>query len=1002
MKTFPFSYALGMLACGILCILLLPARRADSKAYDPPDYLPAQPSTNTALFKTNGMAEFFNNAEPNNCASNHLCIRMTRDSMVDTVASVWYRSKVNLKVGFDFSICFNAGSKDVLGGKGIICILHNDTSGINAIGSDADHLGFDGISPSIGIELDTHQDDPAIWQDIEEDHIALILNGSLVQPQWGPLPIIPTYDSSNLPDYNIEDNTYHEIRITWDYANQYLRLFFDEQLRLAYQIDLIDSLFGGEETAFLGATSAISQTVYDLQLGCLQNRIDDYETLPEECLTGSTTSFDHWYQVGYPDFGQWPRSFAGKTVIKQVEASEGPTAVVSPFELINSEIRFRMRVDASPHAENSIGFLIGHQGPFGNNFDTSQYNEYDTWLFSWRAIDSNRCGYAGKAGFSLAKVNGTIPAGCAPGGATDYFFAQNNSNPNLYEIFPPEISNTFGWVQEVDYDFRITYTFSRMIIELDQGMGYEILYDIEGCFEPGRVGFFNLGQPEVKHNQFSYQYYGDFDIARNNICKGETTQFLSANTCLSNFDSTHIQSIRWDFGDLTPIQFKDTLITIADLNPEHTYNRTGNFPVTLIIENNLGCADTIIKTVIVGEGTPVELPPDTLLCAGDSLTLNPLTTSDVFFWNTGETTSSLTVTDAGTYSVSVASSNCPSSDEIIVDYNPALQHNIINSIPSCCELSNGEIDLLISGGTPPYQYQVDFQTVPGPSLSNLPKGIREILITDAVGCSYGFQVDVDEYPCPNFKVCTEDVSCEGSMDGLVTVKPDSTDLLYSLDGFNFSPQNTYTGLAAGDYTMYVMDANCIYPRGFTILKDNNIVLELTPDTLIQQGTSLQLLSTTNILSGASYSWQPDINISCLDCTNPMVSPLSTTLYTLTLTDAIGCTQSDSVLVTVMPVQRVYIPNVFSPNGDGLNDEWLIYAGSAAVTVASLSNLKIFNRWGELVYSIDDLFLPDDFTKAWDGRIEGEPAPQAVYVFLLNIAFTDGTEIFERGEITLIR
>ena len=97
-------------------------------------------------------------------------------------------------------------------------------------------------------------------------------------------------------------------------------------------------------------------------------------------------------------------------------------------------------------------------------------------------------------------------------------------------------------------------------------------------------------------------------------------------------------------------------------------------------------------------------------------------------------------------------------------------------------------------------------------------------------------------------------------------------------------------------------------------------------------------------------------------------------------------------------QRVFIPNSFSPNGDGFNDQFMIFAGS---DVRIIRSFKVFNRWGAALYTAND-FSPNDTQFGWDGEFQGQIVNSGVYIYFAEIEFVDGrTEIF-RGDLTITR
>ncbi|MDQ3191931.1 MAG: gliding motility-associated C-terminal domain-containing protein, partial [Bacteroidota bacterium] len=161
----------------------------------------------------------------------------------------------------------------------------------------------------------------------------------------------------------------------------------------------------------------------------------------------------------------------------------------------------------------------------------------------------------------------------------------------------------------------------------------------------------------------------------------------------------------------------------------------------------------------------------------------------------------------------------------------------------------------------------------------------------------------------------------------------------------------------------------------------------TKDTTILQGTSTPL----KVSGGVSYSWYPNIGLSCSDCQNPYAAPAKTTTYYLMATAENGCFTRDSVTVFVDDDLHVYIPNIFSPNKDGQND--VLY-----VRGKGIKNVQffIYNRWGEKVFESNNLI------QGWDGSYKGEAAPMAVYVFMVDAMLESGQRVVKKGDVTLIR
>ncbi|OWY25168.1 hypothetical protein BVG80_03630 [Sphingobacteriales bacterium TSM_CSM] len=162
-----------------------------------------------------------------------------------------------------------------------------------------------------------------------------------------------------------------------------------------------------------------------------------------------------------------------------------------------------------------------------------------------------------------------------------------------------------------------------------------------------------------------------------------------------------------------------------------------------------------------------------------------------------------------------------------------------------------------------------------------------------------------------------------------------------------------------------------------------------PDTSILAGQSVVLnASATSGLGGAiTISWDG------LSGSNPTVSPNQTTTYTVTATDEWGCTATESVTITIIQQNSIIIPNAFSPNGDGFNDIFRVTGYNVAEV-----EMYIYDRWGNAMYS----FTSTDLLQGWDGSKNGVNAELGVYVYYAVATFTDGTQEFVKGNVTLVR
>ncbi len=219
---------------------------------------------------------------------------------------------------------------------------------------------------------------------------------------------------------------------------------------------------------------------------------------------------------------------------------------------------------------------------------------------------------------------------------------------------------------------------------------------------------------------------------------------------------------------------------------------------------------------------------------------------------------------------------------------------------------------------------------------------------------------------------------------------------YALDGTTFGGSPLFTGLYAGDYTLTVLSATgCQYEVLLSVPALQPPTLTVGEDRTILLGDSIQL--TAN-LSGSTYmyNWSGSGTLSCGDCPDPVARPFETTDYELSVVDENGCEQTASVRITVDPRLRLYAPNAFSPNGDGINDHFRLYPGPQ---VSAVTSLRLFDRWGGLVADLSADSLPAIET-GWDGTMSGERMPAGIYVYLATVLLVDGRQQLIRGEVLL--
>jgi gliding motility-associated-like protein len=174
-------------------------------------------------------------------------------------------------------------------------------------------------------------------------------------------------------------------------------------------------------------------------------------------------------------------------------------------------------------------------------------------------------------------------------------------------------------------------------------------------------------------------------------------------------------------------------------------------------------------------------------------------------------------------------------------------------------------------------------------------------------------------------------------------------------------------------------------------------VSMPPDMTTNAGSTISIPAT---YSGnmTNYLWSPPAFLSCTTCPQPSATPDYNMLYTVIFSDSNNCRNSGTILIkTLCKNANLFVPNTFSPNGDGSND--MFYPRGIGLDRAKI--LRIFNRWGEIVFERYD-FPVNSAMNGWDGTWKGKKANADVYIYQLDVYCKNGELITSTGNITLIR
>lgn len=358
---------------------------------------------------------------------------------------------------------------------------------------------------------------------------------------------------------------------------------------------------------------------------------------------------------------------------------------------------------------------------------------------------------------------------------------------------------------------------------------------------------------------------------------------------------------------------------------------------------------------------------------------------------------------AGQYQITITDgSNCDFIDTIDILQPPQLQIQF-QIIPNpCAGDTKGTITTTTLGGVPNYSYQWGSGSI-NPNLSNLDNGQYPLTVTDNNGCTVQKTATVNSLSNLMVDEQVKQLSCVGKPDGSIKLIANQgvTPYIYSINNGPDKFSGVFNNLNSGEYILIVKDgAGCTWKDTVVLDSVTSFKISAGQDVSINQGETAQLQAT--IIQGngpVDYTWKKvdDDSYSCINCDNPEVMPLQTSVYHVVGKNANGCISDDYVLVHVSKKQTIWVPTAFTPDENGNNDVLNVLGDSRHKVI----RFTIFNRWGEEVYKKEN-FAPNDPTTGWDGNIGSLAANAGVYVWLLEVVYYDGAKETLYGQTTLIR
>ncbi|MEO6190644.1 MAG: gliding motility-associated C-terminal domain-containing protein [Saprospiraceae bacterium] len=377
--------------------------------------------------------------------------------------------------------------------------------------------------------------------------------------------------------------------------------------------------------------------------------------------------------------------------------------------------------------------------------------------------------------------------------------------------------------------------------------------------------------------------------------------------------------------------------------------------------------------------------------------------------------STANVTTIGKYILEIIdlTNNCSKTDTIEVLEN--LNKPSVTIDPAdllTCKLK--EVDLQGNILTPQNNFKVSWSTLNGTIVSGTnglttkvsKEGEYIITVTDLTnGCISTNKILVgrDNNVPTSIEVDVNQPKCieEPGQLSILKIIGGKPNYSYFIDGISVN-NNAPIELSTGKHTVKVIDDNgCEVLQEVEVIEPSPIVIDIQPDVRIFVGDKYELLPKYSIPTDqiVSYNWSPAEYLDCNNCPYPKTKGLQKdNTFTVNIVDKNGCTATATVRIKVEE-RGIWVPNVFSPNGDGLNDYF--YPTVKDDSYKEIRYMKIFDRWGEMVWT-NEHFQPNVPLNGWKGIFKNVDILPGVYVWVVEVEWKNGETEKLFGDVTLIR
>lgn len=444
------------------------------------------------------------------------------------------------------------------------------------------------------------------------------------------------------------------------------------------------------------------------------------------------------------------------------------------------------------------------------------------------------------------------------------------------------------------------------------------------------------------------------------------------------------------------------------------------------IEDANGCkASTDVGVVEVADYSLMILSPDVLNCESnvtetlEAIVSQPPGLNFDFLWTSntaqivsGENTATPIVDQPGIYTVLVTDNfGCSKTEgvQVFADVNTpfanAGEDEELNCITPSVELNTNLSSL---GQDFAYQWNTpDGNIVSGGNTTMAivdAPGTYELVVTNLInGCTANDFVDVIlNDAAPNDALIRSIQPCFGEIKGEIIIDSvigGTAPYLYAFDTLAFTGTNVLKPAYIDVHTVTIQDATgCEWSTEVDIQAQPEFLVDLGPNQSIPLGCPAEINAQVNfpLQQIDTLIWNTDMVCSPVCDTNIIL--FRETIFRVQAIDINGCTTNGAVNVFIEKDRNVFIPNAFSPNGDGVNDLFTVLGGK---DVELVKTFRVFNRWGALVHQQDN-FPANDPSAAWNGRLNDQYSGEQVFIYYAEVLFIDGWIETYQGDVTIIR